>query len=154
MDNAFLPAALDNRYRGHVLGPWLFGFVLLVRTGIAAGSLFNGRTAAGTADGIPLDSFGPAGAQAVVAMFAAWGLAQLVLNALGVLVLVRYRALVPLFFTVLLLEHLARRLVFTLLPIASSGGFSLIGPTLLGATILGVVLSFVPRSRRTALSHP
>ncbi len=153
MDNALLPATLDNRYRGHVLGLWLFGLVLFVRTGIAAGSAFNGRTAAGTADGLPLDVYGPAGAQAVIAMFAAWGVAHLFLNALGALVLVRYRALVPLYFTLLLAEHLARRVVFTLIPVASSEGFSLIGPVLLGATILGVVLSFVPRSRRTVLSE-
>jgi hypothetical protein len=37
------------------------------------------------------------------------------------LVLVRYRALVPFMFALLLLEHLCRRVIFWVLPIASTG---------------------------------
>lgn len=64
---------------------------------------------------------GSAGAQAVVSLFAAWGLGQLILCLLCIVVLVRYRALVPFLFAVLLLEHLSRRLIFLVMPIVRMG---------------------------------
>lgn len=88
-----LPHVIDNTYRGHALGLWLFALVVVAKTGIALGTIFNGRGAAQSADGIPLDSFGAGGADAVVALFAIWGLLQLVFSVLGVLALTRYRAM-------------------------------------------------------------
>jgi hypothetical protein len=118
---AILPQRIDNAYRGHVLALWLFVPVLLMKTGIALGTIFNGRAAAQSADGLPLDSFGAGGAQAVLALFAIWGLSQLVISVFGVLALVRYRAMVPLMFVLLLLEHLARKGILLWKPIARTG---------------------------------
>ncbi len=87
------PRCIDNTYRGHTLALWLFIPVVVVETGIALGTIFNGAAAAQSADGIPLDSFGAGGAEAVVALFAIWGLSQLVFSVLGVLALTRYRAM-------------------------------------------------------------
>lgn len=116
-----LPREIDRTFRGHRLALWLFALVLFVKTGIALGTIVNGRGAAQSADGIPLDRFGAEGAQAVVAMFALWGLAQLVWTVLGVLALVRYRAMVPLLFLLILLEHVARRALLLVIPIARTG---------------------------------
>lgn len=113
-----LPSHIDNTYRGHKLALWLLGVLVLMKGGIGLGTIFNGYSAAISADGIPLDTFTPAGVQAFVALFAAWGLAQFILNLVGALVLIRYRALVPFMFLVLLLEHLTRKLIFVFLPIA------------------------------------
>jgi hypothetical protein len=84
---------------------------------MALNSIFNGRSVASTADGIPLDSFTPAGAQTVVALFALFGLARLMLTLVGLVVLLRYRALVPFLFALLLLEHLCRYLILRWIPI-------------------------------------
>jgi len=112
------PQRIDNTYRGHRLALWLFALLVLMKGGIGLGTIFNGRSAAISADEIPLDTFTPAGEQAFVSIFAAWGLSQLMLNLIGLLVLVRYRAMVPFMFALLLLEHLSRRLIFWILPIA------------------------------------
>jgi hypothetical protein len=138
-----LPPHIDNTFRGHWLALWLFGGLVFMKGAIGLGTIFNGRATAMTADGIPLDTFTPAGAQAFVAAFAAWGLAQLMLNLLGVLALVRYRSMVPLMFTVLLLEHLSRKLIFWFLPIARSDsppGFY-INLVLVAVMIVGLALS-------------
>jgi hypothetical protein len=121
MLDRILPARIDNTYRGHPLAIWLLIPVVIVKTGIALGTLFNGRGAAQSADGIPLDSFGAAGAAAVVALFALWGLSQLVFSVLGVLALTRYRAMIPFVFVLLLLEHLARRWILLVKPIVRTG---------------------------------
>lgn len=121
MLDLLLPQRVDNTFHGQRLALWLLAALVLMKGGIALGTIFNGHSAATSADGIPLNTFAPAGEQAFIAIFAAWGLSQLMLNLIAVLVLVRYRALVPFMFLVLLLEHLGRRLIFLVLPIARTG---------------------------------
>lgn len=143
MLDQLLPQRIDNTYRGHRLALWLLAALVLVKGGIGLGTIFNGHSAATTADGIPLDTFTPAGEQAFVSLFAAWGLSQLMLNLIGVLVLIRYRAMVPLMFALLLLEHLSRKLIFLVLPIARTGtppGF-FVNLALVAVMIVGLVLS-------------
>jgi hypothetical protein len=143
MFDRLLPPRIDNTYRGHRLALWLFGAVVFMKTSIGLGTIFNGRNAAISADGIPLDTFTPAGAQAFIALFAAWGLAQATIGLICMVVLVRYRALVPFMFLLLLLEHLVRRLIFVVLPIARSedapGLF--INLALVALLIVGLALS-------------
>lgn len=154
MLNRFLPRQVDNTYHGSKLALWLFGAVVLMKAGISLGVIFNGHTAATSADGIPLDTFTPAGAQAFVSIFAAWGLAQLILCILCILVLVRYRALIPFMFVLLLLEHLSRRLIFRVLPIVRTGnppGF-FVNLTLLALMAAGLALSLWSHERAVAPS--
>jgi hypothetical protein len=141
--NLILPQRFDNTHRGHPAALWILGLVLVAKTGIALGTIFNGHTAAQSADGIPLDTFGTAGAEAVLTLFAMWGLSQLVLSVLGVLTLVRYRAMTPLMFLLILVEHVARRWILFVKPIARIGappGLS-INLVLLGLTVVGLALS-------------
>jgi hypothetical protein len=121
MLKAILPRNFDNTYGGRRVAIWLLGAVVAFKTAIALVTIFNGRIAAQTGDGIPLQQFGAAGGDAVVTLFAVWGVSQLALILFGVLALFRYRAMVPLIFLVLLAEHAARRCVLLLMPIAKSG---------------------------------
>lgn len=148
MFNRFLPQRLDNSYGGHKLALWLFALVVFMKTSIGLGTIFNGRNAATTADGIPLDTFTPAGADAFLSVFAIWGLAQVTIGLLCILVLVRYRALVPFMFSLLLLEHLARKLILFVMPIArtESPPGSLINLALVAVMIIGLVLSLRNRA--------
>ena len=101
-----------------------------------------------SADSISLDTFGASGVEAVVALFATWGLAQLVFSVLGVLVLIRYRAMIPFMFVLFLLEHLARRWILLVKPIARTGtppGIY-INLVLLALMIVGLVLSLWRRA--------
>jgi hypothetical protein len=152
MLDQLLPQRFDNAYRGHKLALWLFGLLVLVKVAISLGSIFNGYEAASSADGIPLETFTPAGVQAVVTLFALLGLVHLMLLLLCVLALVRYRAMIPLMFAVLLLEYLARRLILLLMPIASTGkppGL-FINLALLAVMIGGLLLSLWNRESRAA----
>jgi len=96
-----------------------------------------------SADGIPLDTFTPAGAQAVISIFALLGLSQFMICLLGVAVLARYRALVPFMFALLLLEFLSRRVILLVLPIVRTGtppGF-FVNLVLLALMVVGLALS-------------
>ena len=144
-----LPQRIDNTYRGHPLALWLFVPVVLMKTGIALGTIFNGRAAAQSADGVPLGSFGVGGAQAVLALFAMWGLSQLVFSVFGVLALTRYRAMIPFLFFLLLIEHLARRWLLLVKPIATTGTHpgSYINLALLGLMVIGLAFSLQNREQ-------
>ena len=137
-----LPMSVDNVLRGHVAALWILGLVLFMRIAISLGSIFTGRNAAVGADGIPIDSYGPAGAQTVLALFALVGIARLMFGILGVIVMVRYRALVPLMFALLVVEQAGRYVALRLLPIQRTeapGPWINIGLSV--ALVIGLALS-------------
>lgn len=70
MFNQLLPARVDNTCLGHQLALWLFGLIVLMKAAMSVNSIFLGHKIATTADGIPLDTFPPAAADAIVSMFA------------------------------------------------------------------------------------
>jgi putative Mn2+ efflux pump MntP len=152
MVNPLFPARADNAYRGSKNALWLFALLLLMTVGIALNSIFNGYTVASFADGIPLDTFTAAGARTVVALFAIFGLSRLLLGLLGILVLARYRTLIPCLFALFLLEHLGGRLILHFLPVARTGKPA--GPAvnlvLLVLMIAGLVLSLLRCSKEEA----
>ena len=147
MLDQLLPRRIDTTYRGHKLALWLFALLVLLKTGIGLGSIFNGHNAASSADGIPLDTFPPAAAQTVVSLFALLGLSHFMVCLLCILVLARYRALVPFLFGLLLLDHLSRKLILYFLPIPRTGTppGSIISLVLLGLMIAGLALSLWKR---------
>jgi hypothetical protein len=155
MLNRLLPRQADNAYRGYRLALWVFGLLVLVRTIMSVNSMINGRDIASSADGIPLETYTPDGARTVVSLFAVLGLSNLMICILGIVVLVRYRALVPLMFSLLLLQHLARRVIHQFLPIATTGDppASVINLVLLSLMVVGLVLSLVSPNR-TRLESP
>jgi hypothetical protein len=149
MFNPLLPQRADNTFRGHTAAPVLFAVLLLVKTGISLGSMLNGRMAATSADGIPLDTYGLAGAQTVLSLFALLGFANLIVCAIGVVVLVRYRSLVPFMFALNLVQQLGRQLILLALPIVRVGAppGSAINLAMLATMIVGLALSLWSRDR-------
>lgn len=139
-----LPPQFDNTYRGRRLALWLFIFILIMKLLMSGNSILRGEMVARSADGVPLDSFTLAGAGTVVALFAIWGLAQLMLVFFCILAFFRYRAMVPLLFAFLLLEHLIRKIILTYLPIAPAGASppgTIVNVVLVSLMITGLILS-------------
>jgi hypothetical protein len=152
MLNRLLPRQVDNNYRGPKVALWLFALLVLVKVIMSVNSIFNAESIARSADGIPLGTFPPAAAQTVVSLFALTAFSRLMSSVLGILVLVRYRAMVPLMFALFLLEHLGRRLVLQFLPIPRTGTSpgSAINLVLLAVMIVGLALSLWNADRQRA----
>jgi hypothetical protein len=108
MLNLLLPREVDNRYEGNKLA--LLAFIPLVGVTIARSliHIFRADGGAQSIATIPLDSYAPAAASAVITVFGLWGLSQLLLGLLYLVVLLRYRALVPLMYLTMLIEYLGR----------------------------------------------
>jgi len=147
-----LPRSADRTYHGHRLALWLFAVVVFMTAGMSLVSIFNGYAAASSADGIPLDTYTSAAAQTVVSLFALLGLSHLLFCLLCLLVLVRYRSLIPFLFALLLLEHLGRKLVLRFLPIARTGTppGSVVNLVLLAVMVAGLALTLWNRDEHRA----
>jgi hypothetical protein len=142
MLEALFPRLANNQYPGRLLGLWLFALMLL-KIAMGINVMINAPDVARSADGVPVDSFGAAAGAAFSFAFAAWGLCQLVLGLISLVVLLRYRSLVPLIFLVLLIEQLGRMLLRFHWPferIASAPGTA-INVALAAIMAVGFVLS-------------
>lgn len=121
MLSRILPSPVDNRVRGHVLSLWLFYPITLVSLARSCIHIFRSDGGAQSIATIPLDSFTAAGAASVVALFAQWGLSQLVLALVFVVVLFRYRALLSLMYLLIVVENVGRLAIGSVKPIATLG---------------------------------
>ena len=148
MLSRIFPRQLDNNFAGHRAALWLLGLYLALKLVMSLNSIFNPASVAAGADGIPLDSFGPPAAREVLILFALVALGQLALALIALLALVRYRAMAPLMFLLLLGEGLARRVIVQsqAIPGAASSAVGLaINLGLLGLLALGLGLSLFAR---------
>jgi hypothetical protein len=153
MLSRIFPNQFDNAsYGGHRFGIWLFVPVLMVELAIGLNSIINTRFVATSADGIPLDSYDAAGAAAVVSLFALLGLSRALIGLTGLMALIRYRAMIPFMYLLLLALQFGTKALVFLHPIAPSGPSGGIGSVfILGVTIVmlaGFGLSLVGGARR------
>lgn len=147
------PRTIDNTFHGQWAGFWLLAPVLFIKLGIALVSIAV-PSRANSADAIDLSSYSEAALRDAMATTALLGLLHLCIGLMGLLAMVRYRAMVPLIYLWLLAEFLGRRVVLALHPIdrvegPSSG--SIVNMVLLALMVSGMALSVWPR--RTALSR-
>jgi len=113
------PHQVNNDYRGHPLALWLFYPITLITLGRSLVHVFRADGGAQSIATIPLDSYPVEAAAAVVTIFALWGLSQLLIGLLYVLVLWRYRALLPLMYLSLIVEYLGRMAISNWKPIVT-----------------------------------
>ncbi len=150
MLNRLLPRQVNNRFDGHGVALWLLGLFIALKVVMSLNSIFNTASVAVGADGFPLDSFGREAARAVLMLFALLALGQLTLALIALTALVRYRALVPFIYLVLLAEQLARRFIVQSYAIARTESTPVgwyVTFALLTLLTLGLVLSLI-RPRR------
>ena len=142
------PKQMDNTYRGHWLGMWLFVPIVLLELVIGTNSIINTRSVAMGADGIPLDSFSDAATREVIVEFALLGLWRVLFGLLGVVALIRYRAMIPLVYLLLLIQQIGGRAILMTHPTGAgtTQTGSIVVLVLLGLTLAGFVLSLLGRT--------
>lgn len=142
-----LPTDLSNNYRGTRLA---IGFFLLLTVVTLARSIAHIVLPDGGAQSIatiPLDSYAPPAADAVIHLFALWGLSQLIVAVIYVIALLRYRTLIPLLYLLAIGEYAVRLILTLVKPMETDGtapgaiGNYVLVPLL----VVMCVLSLVPR---------
>jgi len=156
MLNRILPAHIDNRYRGHPLGLWLFVPIALVKVSQSLTHLLKHDGGAQSISTIPLDTYPASAAQNVIGLFARMGLEQLLLASIFVLVLVRYRALIPLMYLFIVAHFVGGRIVAQFKPLVLAGTSGVSTPFLIIAilSIVGLILSLIGRGYENQVARP
>ena len=115
---ALLPERVDNTYSGHALAFYVF-IMLTVMTTFR--SLAHILLPDGGAESIATIDVDVEGGDAIVAMFAYWGLSQLILAVLYLLSVVRYKSLIPLMYLTMVVEYTLRFVIGLAKPMEHSG---------------------------------
>lgn len=112
-----LPKQLNNDYTGSPIARWVFVVITIITIARSLVHMFAPDGGAQSIATIPLDTFTDNGAATVILMFALWGLSQLLVGVIYVVVLWRYRALIPFMYLLLFVEYAMRILLGALKPI-------------------------------------
>jgi hypothetical protein len=150
MLNRLLPARFDNNYRGLSLALWLFVPVVFMRVAISLLHIFSADGGAQSVSTMPLDTYSASAAQNLIALFARLGLEQFLLGVLAVVALVRYRAMLPLMYAIIVSHDLAIEAIARFKPLALAGTSGARTPALvlMALAIVGLVLSLIGQGYR------
>ncbi len=146
MLSRLLPNTIDNTLRGLTVSAWLLAPILLMKFLMGANAAIITRSVAISADGLPLDTFGKAGEQAVLSLLSLWGLQQAAVALFGALVLLRYKSMIPLIYALLLVEQIGRKVLQLMHPMVAArpAGANLpIGVIVNSALLLALVIGFI-----------
>ena len=146
----FFPERLDNTLRGHAAALWLFVPVVIVKLGLSLAHIFRADGGAQSVSTIPLDTYPPNAAQNIVGIFARMGLEQLLVGVLLVIVLIRYRAMIPLIYLLLVVQYVAHEWVIRMKPLVLAGtsGARTMALILAALSVAGLVLSVIGKGYR------
>jgi hypothetical protein len=109
-----LPPKIDNTLRGWQLPFYLFAIYAFISTVRSCIHLLAPDGGAGSIAGMDLSV---AGADGIIFAFALWGSSQLLFALIQLLVVIRYRSLVPFMWLMLALEVFLRELVGHMKPV-------------------------------------
>lgn len=112
-----LPATVTNQYNGHPIAYYTLIGITLLTLGRSLIHIFAADGGASSIATIPIDTYSSEAAQAVIGMFAFWGLSQLIVGILYAVVLARYRSLISAMYVLLIVEYMVRA---TYIPFAKS----------------------------------
>ena len=119
--NSLLPPIIDNTYQGKAISLIVFIPLTMVTVARSLIHIFSKDGGAQSIATIPLTSYSFEASQAVITMFALWGLSQLLLAMVFLITILKYRSLLPLMYLIVFIEYIGRHIIMTLLPIETLG---------------------------------
>ena len=143
MLSRIFPAVIDNHFRGHVLALWLFVPLAFMKVALGLAHILRADGGAQSVSTMPLDTYPAGAAQNVIGLMARMGLEQLLLGLIFAVVLVRYRALIPLMYVVAVLHYVGQTAIKSMKPLALAGtsGASTVHLVIAALSVIGLVLS-------------
>ena len=103
-----LPPTITNNYRGSPVSKVVFSAMTVLTNGRSLAHICLHDGGARSIATIPLDRYQPKASDTIISMFALWGLSQLLMGFVYLLVLWRYQSLIPLMWFFVLVEWSGR----------------------------------------------
>ncbi|HUO97222.1 MAG TPA: hypothetical protein VMU01_01055 [Rhizomicrobium sp.] len=129
------PKQYDNTYDGWRLATALLALIVALRLAQGISIMADPVATAMGADRIPVASYAPQAAAAVVLLFTLLGFSLVLTALIGVVAMIRYRAMIPLVYILLLVQALGSRAIVALHPIVRGGSAMMVGPLSFGTAI-------------------
>ncbi len=147
MFERIFPARIDNRFRGHPLALWIFVPIALMKIARSLLHIFAADGGAQSISTMPLDAYPAGAAQNIIGLFARMGLDQFMLGLLLLVVLLRYRAMIPLMYLLIVAQFIAEKGIVQMKPLSLAGTSGANAPALVVAllSVIGLILSLTGR---------
>ena len=114
------PPCIDNQYKRRKIAFWAFALITLLTLIRSMIHIFSADGGAQSIATIPLDKYSPGASPTINLLFAFWGLSQLLMGFIFIVVSLRYRSLVPLMYILIFLEYGGRLLIGHWKPVATT----------------------------------
>ena len=113
--NILLPEVADSKFKGNRIAYWVLWIYVFKSFFAGFVHMFALDGGAQSIGSVKLDSFTQGGADSVVTMFGLWGMEQFVIGLIVLVILWRYKSLIPLAWAIYAIEYSGRALshVFT-----------------------------------------
>lgn len=115
------PVHYDNAFPGRKISLWFFYLITAVTIIRSCIHIFKSDGGAQSIATIPLDTYTDAGAATVILIFAYWGLSQLMVGLIQLIVAFRYKSLIPLMYLILIIEWGGRFVISLFKTIETTG---------------------------------
>lgn len=121
MFDRIFPKDHVGTYRGSPIAKWVFYLITILTIARSLVHMFAPDGGAQSIATIPLDSYTANGADTVILIFSYWGLSQLIIGIIYVVVLLRYQTFIPFMYLLLFLEYGMRIILGSIKPIVTTG---------------------------------
>ncbi len=119
--NYLFPNLIDNEYKGKKIPLYFFYLLIPVTIIRSLVHIFKADGGAQSIANIPLHLYSEQASDTIVHLFSEWGLSQLLFGGLYIVVLIKYKSLIPLMYLFLVLEYSTRLLLAFYKPIVLEG---------------------------------
>jgi len=121
MIERLFPKQFDNVFPGQKIALWVFYPITAITLWRSQHHILAADGGAQSIATIPLDGYADGAAATIIAIFAQWGLVQLLLGLLMLLTAFRYKSMVPLMWLMVFVEWTGRGLIGQFKPIETLG---------------------------------
>lgn len=106
-----LPDKITNDFKASKILIYIFSLITLVTIVRSLIHIFAIDGGAQSIAGFPIDTYSQEASKVVVLIFSVWGLSQLLMGILYLIVLLKYKSLIPLMYLFLFIEYAGRLLL-------------------------------------------
>lgn len=108
MIEKLFPKNLDNQYCGRAISKWVFVAMTILTIGRSLAHIFLPDGGAQSIATIALNDFSPEASSVIIGIFSYWGWSQLLFGLFYLVVLWRYKSLIPLMWLFIFTEWVGR----------------------------------------------
>lgn len=109
--NIVFPKNVNNEYKGNKIALWVLGLYLLKSFFAGMVHMFASDGGAQIIGSVMLDSFTQGGADSVITVFGLWGMEQFVIGLIILVIVWRYKSLIPFAWLIYTIEYLGRNMI-------------------------------------------